>query len=165
VATSVFAGEPQPVEIHHRGIWYAGELLGWRHEGDGRAVARVRCVVDGLRHSTWKDLGELRLPDPRRPPRAEAFPATPGVPPDPLDQPEDDETRPHVLLCAMRNPKPDHARTPPAGAAAHGDRPARPARPQARPLERSPARVASDEALPERRRLRPEWESTALTPA
>src|SRR5215203_6926801 len=72
---SLFAGEPQPVEIHHRGIWYSGELLGWRHEPDGRVVARVRCVVDRLRHSTWKDLAELRLPDPARPPHKEPFPA------------------------------------------------------------------------------------------
>ena len=161
VATSVFAGEPQPVEIHHRGIWYSGELLGWRHEADGHVVARVRCVVDGLRHSTWKDLGELRLPDPRRPPRAEAFPAT--VPVDPLGPPaHDDETRPHVLLSAMRKraAKPDHARTPPARAAQDDDRTARPDRPQARPAERIPA--VSQEA-PERRGVRPAWEPAELT--
>ena len=75
MATRAFAGDPQPVEVHHRGIWYSGELLGWRHASDGRVSARVRCTVDGLRHSTWKDLAELRLPDPARPPRAEPFPA------------------------------------------------------------------------------------------
>src|SRR5689334_19275249 len=47
--TSAFAGEPQPVEVFHRGRWYAGDLLGWRHEDDGRCVARVRCVVGALR--------------------------------------------------------------------------------------------------------------------
>ena len=72
-----FAGPPQPVEIHHRGIWYSGELLGWRHEADGRVVARVRCVVDRLRHSAWKDLADLRLPDPANPPRS-AVPAAVG---------------------------------------------------------------------------------------
>ena len=72
---SLFAGDPQPVEIHHRGIWFSGELLGWTTR-DGRVLARVRCVVDGLRHSTWKDLAELRLPDPARPPRREPFPST-----------------------------------------------------------------------------------------
>ena len=120
VATSVFAGEPQPVEIHHRGLWYSGELLGWRHEDDGRVVARVRCVVDGLRHSTWKDLGELRLPDPRRPPRREAFPATPAATSagSTSAADEDDATRPHVLLADLRSrrPKPAHAVTPPAPA-------------------------------------------------
>src|SRR4051794_17406907 len=62
-ATSAFAGDPQPVEVFHRGVWYSGELLGWRFDDSGRALARVRCVVDGLRHSTWKELTDLRLPE------------------------------------------------------------------------------------------------------
>jgi hypothetical protein len=156
---SVFSGDPQPVEIHHRGIWYSGELLGWRHDDLGRAVARVRCVVDGLRHSTWKDLGELRLPDPKHPPRAEAFPAAPALPAEPTGVPEDDEaTRPHVLMAAMRSrpQKPEHARTPPAGSAL-------PRRPAARPVERIPAPASYSEVRPERRRLLPEREPVALT--
>jgi hypothetical protein len=147
---NAFAGDPQPVEIHHRGIWYSGELLGWRHEGEGQVVARVRCVVDGLRHSTWKDLAELRLPDPRRPPRAEPFPATPGVG-SAGGTPEDDATRPHVLLAGMRNraTKPDHAVTPPPT----GRRATVPA---ARPAERELSPVGSrwDRPLPERRKPR-----------
>jgi hypothetical protein len=122
------------VEIHHRGIWYSGELLGWRHESDGRVVARVRCVVDKLRHSTWKDLAELRLPDPARPPRAEPFPA-PRVSGDEPDG--DDETQPHVLLAAMhsRPVKPAHAVTPPPPR----DRPQRmPAPPARRPAMTDP---------------------------
>ena len=111
-----FAGRPQPVEIHHAGIWYSGELLGWRHEDDDRVVARVRCRVDGLRHTTWKDLTELRLPDPRHPPRKEALAAALGrpAPTDPDDV--DDRTRPHVLRAqpSARPPKPVHAVTPPA---------------------------------------------------
>ncbi|MGY1754148.1 hypothetical protein [Blastococcus sp. SYSU D01042] len=108
----LFAGDPQPVEIHHRGIWYSGELLGWTHTAGGRVLVRVRCVVDGLRHSTWKDLAELRLPDPAHPPRLEAFPASPEVP----GAPDEDTTRPHALLAGARSrpPKPEHARTPPA---------------------------------------------------
>ena len=74
----MFAGQPQPVEIHHRGIWYSGELIGWRHSSDGRVAARVRCRVDGLRHSAWMDLADLRLPDPERPPHKEPFPAVRG---------------------------------------------------------------------------------------
>jgi hypothetical protein len=112
LATSVFAGRPQPVEIHHRGIWYSGELLGWRHESDGRVSARVRCTVDGLRHSTWKDLAELRLPDPKSPPRREPFPApAPGR----SAVETADETRPHVLLAGLRTRpvRPDHTVTPP----------------------------------------------------
>jgi hypothetical protein len=115
-AARIFAGRPQPVEIHHRGIWYTGELIGWRHEDDGRVMARVRCVVDKLRHSAWKDLADLRLPDPANPPRREVSPparrpAAPAVAvPD-----EDDATRPHVLLAGMRTrpSKPAHATTPP----------------------------------------------------
>jgi hypothetical protein len=100
-ATSAFAGEPQPVEVYHRGIWYLGELLGWRHESDGRCLARVRCVVDGLRHSAWKDLADLRLPEP--------ISAEPGP------EPDTDETRPHVLLADQRaRPRPPaHALVPP----------------------------------------------------
>ena len=115
---SLFAGDPQPVEIHHRGIWFSGELLGWTTQ-EGRVLARVRCVVDGLRHSTWKDLAELRLPDPARPPRREPFPSTAaalqlGLVGDVVDD-GDDATRPHVLLPGSRTrpQKPEHARTPP----------------------------------------------------
>jgi hypothetical protein len=128
-----FAGSPQPVDIHHRGIWYSGELLGWRHEDDGRVVARVRCVVDRLRHSAWKDLAELRLPDPANPPRrAVPVSSTPD---------ETDATRPHVLLAGpnSRPAKPEHARTPPRHA-----EPA--ARPRREPVER-PAVVARPEQL------------------
>jgi hypothetical protein len=102
-ATSAFAGDPQPVEVYHRGIWYLGELLGWRHESDGRCTARVRCVVDGLRHSAWKDLGDLRLPQPI------------ALEPPPDDEPDSDETRPHVLLADLRSrPRPPaHAVVPP----------------------------------------------------
>lgn len=102
-ATSAFAGEPQPVEVYHRGIWYLGELLGWRHESDGRCLARVRCVVDGLRHSAWKDLADLRLPEP--------------ITAEPASEPgrDTDETRPHVLLADLRTrPRPPaHALVPP----------------------------------------------------
>ena len=108
-------GRPQPVEIHHRGIWYSGELIGWRHESDGRVAARVRCRVDGLRHSTWKDLADLRLPDAKHPPRAERFPAVVRRPV-PLLPDDDDATRPHALLAAMRGnrpAKPNHAVVPP----------------------------------------------------
>ncbi len=111
-ATSAFAGAPQPVEVYHRGIWYLGELLGWRHETDGRCLARVRCVVDGLRHSTWKDLADLRLPEPI------------AVAAEPEDEFPSERTRPHVFLADLRTrPRPPaHAlappshRTPPASA-------------------------------------------------
>jgi hypothetical protein len=116
-ATRTFAGRPQPVEIHHVGIWYSGELLGWRHEADGTVSARVRCVVDGLRHSTWKPLAELRLPDPQRPPRKEGRAAALGrpVPLDAALDEFDDRTRPHALRAApgVRPAKPGHALTPP----------------------------------------------------
>jgi hypothetical protein len=109
----MFAGQPQPVEIHHRGIWYSGELLGWRHEANGRVAARVRCRVDGLRHSAWVDLLELRLPDPKHPPRKERYPAV--LPRSTADPDEADATRPHAMLGGLgtRPAKPAHATTPP----------------------------------------------------
>ena len=130
-------GKPQPVEIHHRGIWYSGELIGWRHESDGRVAARVRCRVDGLRHSTWKDLADLRLPDPKHPPRAERFPAVVRRPVPLVPEDEDDATRPHALLAAMRGSrpsKPDHAVVPPPAAPAPAGR--RPLPPPDYPVER-----------------------------
>jgi hypothetical protein len=141
-------GQPQPVEIHHRGIWYSGELLGWRHESNGRVAARVRCRVDGLRHSTWKDLADLRLPDPKHPPRAEPFPAVVRRPVPLLPEDEDDATRPHALLAALRGGrggKPDHAVAPPPAVPAPAARPALPApdhpveRRQDTPLDRRSA--------------------------
>ncbi len=115
-AMHTFAGRPQPVEIHHAGIWYSGELLGWRNEDDGRVTARVRCRVDGLRHTTWKDLRDLRLPDPEHPPRKEALAAALGRPAPTRADEVDDRTRPHVLRAepGARPAKPVHATTPPA---------------------------------------------------
>jgi hypothetical protein len=111
----MFAGQPQPVEIHHRGIWYSGELIGWRHESNGRVAARVRCRVDGLRHSAWMDLAHLRLPDPKRPPHKEPFPAVVRRPVPAGGWDEDDATRPHALFAGMRGrpSKPAHAVQPP----------------------------------------------------
>ncbi len=129
--------QPQPVEIHHRGIWYSGELIGWRHESDGRVAARVRCRVDGLRHSTWKDLADLRLPDPKHPPRAERFPAVVRRPVPLVPEDEDDATRPHALFAAMRGGrpgKPNHAVVPPPAAPAPAAR--RPLPPPDYPVER-----------------------------
>ena len=127
----MFAGQPQPVEIHHRGIWYSGELIGWRHESDGRVAARVRCRVDGLRHSAWMDLADLRLPDPKRPPHKEPFPAVvrrPGVTSD-----EEDATRRHLLAGLRTRPaKPAFAAQPPAPAP-RVDRPVEPMGPVVAP--------------------------------
>ena len=115
-AASMFAGQPQPVEIHHRGIWYSGELIGWRHASNGRVAARVRCRVDGLRHSAWMDLADLRLPDAKRPPHKEPFPAVVRRPVPASAEDHDDETRPHAMLAAMRSrpTQPAHAVQPPA---------------------------------------------------
>jgi hypothetical protein len=142
-----FAGRPQPVEVHHLGIWYSGELLGWRHEADGHVSGRVRCVVDGLRHSTWKDLAELRLPDPQRPPRKEGRAAALGRPVTAEAEEFDDRTRPHALRAApgVRPAKPVHAAAPPPP----------PAVPAARPTPVSPGRMSP----PGRR------EATVLEPA
>ncbi len=141
----LFIGDPQPVEIQHRGIWYSGELLGWTDAGEGQVLARVRCVVDGLRHSTWKDLTDLRLPDPAHPPRCETFPARPGSV---TVAPDEDATRPHALLVGRSRPaKPEHAQTPPTvhGRPVNGPRPARVVRPAA---HTNPNRRRSDELSP-----------------
>lgn len=162
---NAFAGDPQPVEIHHRGIWYSGELLGWRHEGEGQVMARVRCVVDGLRHSTWKDLGELRLPDPSRPPRKERFPAGPGLGRS-ADEPEDDATRPHVLVAAMhrRAAKPAHAVTPPPPVERPAPVPALSPEPRSAERELSMLLARWDRESRERRTLRAtEREAAELT--
>jgi hypothetical protein len=128
----MFAGQPQPVEIHHRGIWYSGELIGWRHESNGRVAARVRCRVDGLRHSAWMDLADLRLPDPKRPPHKEPFPVVVRRAAVPWAD-EEDATRPHALLPGMhtRPAKPAHAVQPPA-----------PVPPAAEPVDASLLRAA-----------------------
>lgn len=125
-ATSAFAGDPQPVEVFHGGVWYSGELLGWRHDEQGRCRARVRCRVNGLRHSAWVDLVDLRLPgtaatdaDPvsvtvtrSRPPVPP--PAAPPAPPVAQQPALDDETQPHVLLPVRRSrAKPATAILPP----------------------------------------------------
>jgi hypothetical protein len=140
-----FAGPPQPVEIHHRGIWYSGELLGWRHDTDGRVLARVRCVVDRLRHSAWKDLSDLRLPDPANPPhRAVAGP--------PSTSEEFDATRPHVLLADLRSrPRsPEHVRTPPPRRSEQPERP--PWQPAQRPAPGSTPERRFTTDRPERRK-------------
>jgi hypothetical protein len=120
-ATSAFAGDPQPVEVFHRGVWYSGELLGWRHD-DGRCRARVRCVVDGLRHSAWMDLADLRLPRPEsewteevRPVAVAAHSRPPVPPPVPgRHRAVDDETQPHVLLATRpARPRPPAVTLPP----------------------------------------------------
>jgi hypothetical protein len=153
----MFAGQPQPVEIHHRGIWYSGELIGWRHEPDGRVAARVRCRVDGLRHSAWMDLADLRLPHPDRPPHKEPFPAV--VRRRAAAQPQgEDETRPHALLAALRTrpAKPAHATTPP---------------PRSAPRWTPPAPAPAEEPFPRWREplghSRRTWERSAeaLSPA
>jgi hypothetical protein len=127
------------VEIHHRGIWYSGELLGWRHDADGRVLARVRCVVDRLRHSAWKDLSDLRLPDPANPPHR-ALAGPPSVPEPAPD--EVDATRPHVLLAGLgsRPRSPEHVRTPPPRRTEQPERP-----------RWEPAQLTAPASVPERR--------------
>ncbi|RBY91839.1 hypothetical protein DQ244_11225 [Blastococcus sp. TBT05-19] len=145
MTTSAFVGDPQPVEIHHLGIWYSGELLGWRHTSDGRVSARVRCTVDGLRHSTWKDLSELRLPDPAHPPRREPYPAARAWPVPDADEVDvdDDRTRPNHQFTGLsvRPRKPGHVGTPPAPAPL----------PQVPPAARTAAPTARPRPTPYRR--------------
>ncbi|MGK5113132.1 MULTISPECIES: hypothetical protein [unclassified Geodermatophilus] len=80
VATSSFLGEPQPVEVFHAGVWFPGELLGWRFDETGTCRVRVRCIVGGLRHTAWTYLTHLRLPEPRPVPAPSVEVPTPARP-------------------------------------------------------------------------------------
>ena len=58
------AGQPLPVEFLFDGEWCPAHLVGWRHEPDGTARARVQFVIGGLRRASWMDLADLRLCQP-----------------------------------------------------------------------------------------------------
>ena len=74
VWTSAFLRESMPVEVAHRGGWLSGELLGWQHDATGQCLARVRCVIDGLRYTAWIGLADVRLPEPEEAPAAPELP-------------------------------------------------------------------------------------------
>lgn len=59
---AVFTQQPQAVEVYQAGAWWAGELLGWRHEPDGSCRMWVRVVLGGKEETAWIDLAGLRLP-------------------------------------------------------------------------------------------------------
>ena len=58
--------EPLEVEFAHAGGWHRGVLLGWHEDASGTCSMRLRCVLGGLRHTTWLPLTHLRLPEPTR---------------------------------------------------------------------------------------------------
>jgi hypothetical protein len=60
---AVFTSSPQSVEVFQAGTWWAGELLGWRHDASGACQMWVRVVVGGVEETAWIDLAALRLPD------------------------------------------------------------------------------------------------------
>jgi hypothetical protein len=60
---AVFTPSPQAVEIYQAGAWWAGELLGWRHEVDGSCQVQVRVTLAGIEETAWTDLAALRLPE------------------------------------------------------------------------------------------------------
>ena len=59
---AVFTSQPQAVEVYQAGTWWAGELLGWRHDADGSCRAWVRGP-GGVEETAWTGLGTLRLPE------------------------------------------------------------------------------------------------------
>ncbi len=59
----MFSHHPQAVEVYQAGTWWAGELLGWRHEADGSCRMCVRVVLGGTAETAWVDLAGLRLPE------------------------------------------------------------------------------------------------------
>jgi hypothetical protein len=60
---AVFTSQPQAVEVYQAGTWWAGELLGWRHDADGSCQVWVRVVLGGVEETAWTDLATLRLPE------------------------------------------------------------------------------------------------------
>jgi len=60
---AVFTSQPQAVEVYQAGTWWAGELLGWRHDADGGCQVWVRVVLGGIEETAWTDLATLRLPE------------------------------------------------------------------------------------------------------
>ena len=93
---TTLAGEPLPVEFRLDEVWCPAVLVGWRHEADGTARARVQFVIGGLRRASWMDLADLRLPQPG--------PARPVVAP---------RTRPDALLPGRDRSRPAPTPLPP----------------------------------------------------
>jgi hypothetical protein len=60
---AVFTSQPQAVEVYQAGAWWAGELLGWRHDADGSCQVWVRVVLGGIEETAWTELAALRLPE------------------------------------------------------------------------------------------------------
>ena len=60
---AVFSSQPQAVEVYQAGTWWAGELLGWRHDANGSCQVWVRVVLGGVEETAWTDLATLRLPE------------------------------------------------------------------------------------------------------
>ena len=60
---AVFTSQPQAVEVYQAGTWWAGELLGWRHDSTGSCQVWVRVVLGGIEETAWTDLASLRLPE------------------------------------------------------------------------------------------------------
>jgi hypothetical protein len=60
---AVFTSQPQAVEVYQAGAWWAGELLGWRHDANGSCQVWVRVVLGGVEETAWADLASLRLPE------------------------------------------------------------------------------------------------------
>jgi hypothetical protein len=60
---AVFTSQPQAIEVYQAGTWWAGELLGWRHDAGGSCQVWVRVVLGGVEETAWTDLTTLRLPE------------------------------------------------------------------------------------------------------
>ncbi|MGY2082175.1 hypothetical protein [Blastococcus sp. SYSU DS0539] len=80
---AVFAGQSQAVEVYQAGAWWAGELLGWRHDDAGACQVWVRVVVGGVEETAWTELSTLRLPEPHTATPEVAVVAAPRVTQDP----------------------------------------------------------------------------------
>ena len=61
---AVFTSSPQDVEVYRDGTWWAGSLLGWRHDSTGACQVWIRVAVHGREETSWLSLDLLRLPQP-----------------------------------------------------------------------------------------------------
>jgi hypothetical protein len=102
---AVFTSQPQAVEVYQAGAWWAGELLGWRHDANGNCQVWVRVVLGGVEETAWTDLASLRLPE-----RHLSVAAAPATGPTPLTQ----------EMSVARHPSGRRARSAGADAATAG---------------------------------------------
>jgi hypothetical protein len=124
---AVFTSSPQVVEVYQAGAWWAGELLGWRHENDGSCQVWVRVTLAGVEETAWTDLAALRLPERHL-----------SVAPEPAGSADPSSTQKLPLAAASRRERPALAPAATASMPAVRDLSAVPAAPRPGGRRRAP---------------------------